>query len=93
MTPMETLKQRWDSAFDRRSIGRTQIERPALLFLGGRVQPCLVKNVTNRGAGIVTKDLPAVPVGFELSFDNFRTVRKCQLIWRNGDRIGVAFGN
>jgi hypothetical protein len=32
-----------------------------------------------------------VPLDFALSFDNFRTVRMCRLIWRQGDFLGVAF--
>ena len=52
-----------------------------------------VIDITNLGAGIRTQDLPATPLNFELSFDNFRTARKCQLIWRDGDFVGVAFEN
>jgi CspA family cold shock protein len=47
--------------------------------------------MTNIGAGIRIQDLPAVPLNFELSFDNFHTTRKCRLIWRDGDFIGAAF--
>ena len=39
------------------------------------------------------RDLPVLPLTFELSFDNFHTVRKCRLIWRDGDFVGVAFEN
>jgi hypothetical protein len=85
----------WESAFERRSIGRTKIFKGALLFFTGqrRVRSCGVTDITNVGAGIRTQDLPALPLNFELSFDNFRTVRKCRLIWRNGDFVGVAFEN
>ncbi len=54
-------------------------------------QSCLVRDVTNVGAGIRTQDLPLLPLHFELSFDNFRSARKCRLIWREGDYIGIAF--
>jgi hypothetical protein len=86
---------RWDSAFERRSIGRTKIAKGALLFFSTQsgVRTCFVKDVTNVGAGIRAQDLPALPLGFELSFDNFRTSRKCRLIWRDGDFIGLAFEN
>ena len=83
----------WESAFERRSIGRTKIARTATLFFVGQtgVRSCVVRDVTNVGAGIRIQDLPALPLNFELSFDNFRTARKCQLIWRDGDSVGVAF--
>ena len=57
------------------------------------MRSCAVRDITNLGAGIRTQDLPALPLNFELSFDNFRTARKCQLIWRDGDFVGVAFEN
>ena len=85
----------WESAFERRSIGRTKIAKSALLFVIGQasVRSCGVTDITNVGAGIRTQDLPALPLNFELSFDNFRSVRKCRLIWRDGDFVGVAFEN
>jgi len=85
----------WESAFERRSIARTKITRSVLLFFTGQtvVRSCAVRDITNLGAGICIRDLPALPLNFELSFDNFRTGRKCQLIWRDGDFVGVAFEN
>ena len=87
--------ERWEQNFDRRSIGRTRIAKGALLFFSPQsgVHPCFVRDVTNVGAGIRTQDLPILPLNFDLSFDNFRTVRRCRLIWRDGDYIGVAFEN
>jgi hypothetical protein len=43
------------------------------------------------GAQIRLSGLNVLPPNFELSFDNFRTVRKCRLIWRRHDLIGIAF--
>jgi hypothetical protein len=85
----------WESSFERRSIGRTKIVRSALLFFTGQtgVRACAVRVITNLGAGICTQNLLALPLNFELSFDNCRTARKCQLIWRDGDFVGVAFEN
>ena len=78
---------------DRRSIGRTKIGKDALLFFGAQtgLRPCTVTDITNAGAGICTRDLAAIPLNFELSFDKFRTSRNCRLIWREGDFVGVAF--
>ena len=77
---------------DQRSIGRTHIEKGAPLFFNGQpgVRACTV-NVTNRGAKIRTQDLPVLPATFNLTFDNFRTIRRCRLIWRAGDFLGAAF--
>ena len=84
---------RWESAFERRSVGRTRIMRGALLFFSKKagVQSCTVRDVTNSGAGIRAQNLQIMPLDFELSFDGFRTVRKCRLIWRQHEFFGVAF--
>jgi hypothetical protein len=72
----------WESAFERRSMGRTRIARGALLFFNAQsgVRSCIVRDVTNVGAGIRAHDLSLVPLDFDLSFDNFLTIRKCRLI-------------
>jgi hypothetical protein len=84
---------RWESAFERRSVGRTKIVKGALLFFSEKsdVYSCTVRDVTNLGAGMRAHDLKVMPLNFGLSFDNFRTVRMCRLIWRQGDFLGVAF--
>ena len=55
------------------------------------VYSCCVRNVTNDGAGIRLNGLNIVPSEFDISFDNFRTMRRCRLIWRDGDFIGAKF--
>jgi hypothetical protein len=68
------------------------INRSALLFFTGRtgVYSCCVRDVTNQGAGIRLEGLNVLPVDFDLSFDNFRTIRRCRLVWRDGDFVGVS---
>jgi hypothetical protein len=85
----------WESVFERRSIGRTKIAKSALLFFNRQagVRSCSVTDITNVGAGIRAHDIAVLPLTFELTFDNFRTIRKCQLIWRDGDFLGAAFQN
>lgn len=82
-----------ESALERRSVGRTIILKRALLFFNKKagVQSCTVHDVTNLGAGIRAQSLKIVPLNFELSFDGFRTARKCRLIWRQDEFFGAAF--
>jgi hypothetical protein len=89
LTLYEILSQ---GTVERRAIGRTIINRHALLFFAGQsgVYGCNVRDVTNRGAGIRLNGLNMVPLDFDISFDNFHTVRRCRLIWREGDFVGVA---
>ena len=81
---------------ERRAIGRTKIAKSAFLFLSGQsgqtgVHPCAVTDITKVGACIHMRGLPVLPLNFELSFDKFRTSRKCLLIWRDRYCAGVAF--
>src|SRR5258708_37651811 len=77
---------------ERRTIGRTRINRSALVFFHGQadVFPCCVRDATNSGAGIRLEGLNVLPVEFYLSFDRFRTARKCRLIWRELAFFGAA---
>jgi hypothetical protein len=78
---------------ERRAVGRTTINRDVLMFFKGqdRVHPVCVRDVTNHGAGLRLNGLNIVPSDFVISFDNFRTMRRCRLIWRDGDFVGAAF--
>ena len=78
---------------ERRAVARTKINRDVLMFFMGqdRVHPCCVRNVTNHGAGLRLNGVNIVPSDFGISFDNFRTMRRCRLIWRDGDSVGAAF--
>jgi hypothetical protein len=88
LTLYEILSQ---GPVERRAIGRTIINRQALLFFTGQsgVHGCCVRDITNHGAGIRLNGLNMVPLDFDVSFDNFRSVRRCRLIWREGDFVGV----
>ena len=78
---------------ERRAVGRTRINRTALLFVAGQtgVFACYVRDVTNQGAGVRLDGLNLLPTHFDLSFDNFRTIRHCSLVWRDGDFVGLKF--
>ncbi|SCB51348.1 hypothetical protein GA0061099_101726 [Bradyrhizobium yuanmingense] len=77
----------------RRSLERQSVWQEVLLSIPGHItsEPCLVRDLSNRGAGIQLNGLTLLPTEFSLSFDGFRTTSPCRLIWRQGDFIGVAF--
>jgi hypothetical protein len=78
---------------ERRSLGRTTINRDALMYFLGQeiVHACCVRNVTNHGAGLRSNGLNLLPFEFGISFDRFRTMRRCRLVWRDGDFVGATF--
>ena len=80
---------------NRRAVGRAGIEKSALLFFKGQIgaRGCNVIDISDCGAKLRTHNLSVLPNTFELTFDNFSTIRCCRLIWRNGDFLGVAFEN
>ena len=84
-----------DSHNDRRAVGRAGIEKGALLFYKGQIgaRGCNVIDISDGGARLRTHNLSVLPNTFELTFDNFSTIRWCRLIWRDGDFLGVAFEN
>ena len=92
---MPTLQEilRSQRGVERRAVARTTINRDVLMFFTGqdRVHACCVRDVTNHGAGLRLNGLNIVPSEFGISFDNFRTMRLCRLIWRDGDFVGAAF--
>jgi hypothetical protein len=78
---------------ERRAIARTTISKSALLFLDEErgVFSCHVQDITKGGAGIQLQDLDVLPLNFELTFDNFHNIRRCQIIWQRDDLVGVRF--
>jgi hypothetical protein len=82
-------------SFDRRSAARISVDRGALLIFKGQLgtRGCNIIDFSHRGIKLRTHDLPALPILFELTFDNFATMHRCELIWRKGDLIGAAFEN
>jgi hypothetical protein len=81
------------NAAERRALGRTTINRDALMYFLGQeiVHACCVRNVTNHGAGLRLNGPNLLPFEFGISFDRFRTMRRCCLVWRDGDFVGVTF--
>ena len=78
---------------NRRSVGRTQTDRGALLFFKGHAgaRGCRIVDISHRGVRLHTNKLPALPLTFALTSDNFATVQRCRLVWRRGDSIGAVF--
>jgi hypothetical protein len=78
---------------ERRGITRTRISSPAHVIRrsGSHVWDCRVLDITSRGARLEFADAPAIPVGFSLTFDSGKTLRGCDLIWRNAHQAGVRF--
>ena len=78
---------------DRREITRTRVKRNVKVIIADRVPPftCTVRDLTTKGAGLSIPTTQSLPTTFELSFDLFRTMRHCRMVWQRKLEIGVAF--
>jgi hypothetical protein len=83
------------SVVDRRRLQRTAIRHSAkVLAEGETVHSCVVHNITGYGV-CIEFDLEAerLPRDIAFSFDNFRTIHACKIIWREGSLAGIEFAN
>ena len=83
----------WRGDLDRRKVARKFVSIGALVVVPGRVgvSGCIICDSSASGVGVRTYDLAILPVHFGMTFDNFRTMRDCRLIWRAGNYLGLVF--
>jgi hypothetical protein len=81
-----------DFLVERRRLQRTKIRHPGKVLVHEEtVHNCIVHNFTGLGIcielGFTAEHLPE---HVDFSFDNFRTIHSCRIIWREGSVVGVA---
>jgi hypothetical protein len=78
---------------EKRRLQRAIIRHPGKLLVRGEpVHDCTVHNVTGLGVCIeFAFHVDELPDIVDYSFDNFRTVQSCEIIWRQNNLAGVAF--
>ena len=80
---------------DRRRIGRTRVVYPVKILLKDASTVVIVDNLNTLGACVIfdTAALAALPPNFDLTFDNCRTLWRCDVIWQNHHigRVGVTW--
>jgi hypothetical protein len=75
---------------ERRMTPRHQTPKTGVILLeqAFRVE-CMVRDLSPAGAGLLLPDPRNLPNDFYLTFDH--AVRRCNIVWRQPDRIGVKF--
>ncbi|MBV8961771.1 MAG: PilZ domain-containing protein [Hyphomicrobiales bacterium] len=53
--------------------------------------PCIIKDLSRGGAKIAGVIVHNVPDEFMLRISRARGSRKCHVLWRQGDKLGVGF--
>ena len=76
---------------ERRSISRRYVMMSATIDLAGGKVNCLVRDMTISGAALEFSSPDNIPERFNLIFKADGTHIPCHVIWRQEERIGVAF--
>jgi hypothetical protein len=78
---------------ERRIVRRTKVLRSAKIIVPSRspVIHCTVQDITSGGACLKLANTYGVPENFELTFEHGRTRRRCRVVWRTHDKLGVSF--
>ena len=76
---------------ERRAVPRKPVLMSgAIQFAGGAIN-CLVRDMTIAGAALDVTDPRDIPERFNLVFKADGTHIPCHVVWRQEERIGVAF--
>ena len=82
-TRMGTAEQRRDP--------RQLVLRTGKLDCAGAMVDCALLNISRSGACVLVPDAQAIPNSVAMIIDGDDVVRRCNVAWRAGARIGVAF--
>jgi PilZ domain len=87
--------RRWETAVPRERRKHPRIEQNSAAALydrhGRRPRPCIVANVSTGGAKITGVQPEHVPDEFLLRLTPHSPLRKCHIVWRSADALGVEF--
>jgi len=76
---------------ERRKSPRAELNEPAYVSANGSVMVCMVRNISPNGAAIDVDNAAFVPQRFRLVMTSDRSVRDCEVVWIQANRIGVSF--
>jgi len=71
--------------------GRTNAPGTIEVYEGAPGIPCILENVSDGGAGLRFETNILLPPVFTLSVPAERVDRRCEVMWRDGYRVGVSF--
>jgi hypothetical protein len=73
---------------------RKSLQQSGWITLDGgfAARPCVVQDMSTTGAKITVNDPNMLPAKLRLAFTrDARTGRKCEVVWRRGNSVGVKF--
>jgi hypothetical protein len=80
------------SAERRRFSRRRALKGGEIAFnLGHSVIDCTIREFSDGGARLVVENTVGIPNEFALAFQDGRPARRCRVVWRKGQALGVEF--
>jgi hypothetical protein len=76
---------------ERRAIPRKPVLMSGAIQFAGCAINCLVRDMSISGAALDVADPHDIPERFNLVFKADGTLIPCHVIWRQDERVGVAF--
>jgi PilZ domain len=89
--PYDTQQRNERMRRERRKYLRVESSSAARIFYGELVRPCIVSNLSNGGARIAGVRAYTFPREFMLRATPHGRIRKCHVLWRTDDALGVRF--
>jgi len=76
---------------EQRAAARRRTFKAGTIEFGGGGIKCVVKNMSNTGAGLEVVTPLFIPDRFTLLIPSAQFGRSCRVVWKGEKRIGVAF--
>jgi PilZ domain-containing protein len=80
-----------DITTEKRAARRYKVLKGATIAFGGNGIACTVRNLSSSGAALDLAGGASLPPSFMLVIEADQFIRRCHPVWRNDNRIGVAF--
>ena len=76
---------------EKRATQRHRVFKGATITFESRGVACTVRNLSGGGAAIDLDGRVLLPPSFTLAISSDQFARKCRTVWRNDNRLGLAF--
>jgi hypothetical protein len=77
---------------ENRRASRRRVLKSATIEFDRGAYSCAVRNLSEAGAALDVPHALAIPHEFKLIMETDQVSRRCRVIWRKENRLGVAFG-
>ena len=70
---------------------RKRVFKSGTIEFGGGAIDCTVRNLSETGAALSVDSPVGIPSEFKLIVDSAHVNRRCRVVWRKENRIGITF--